>query len=59
MKHWQRTLVGPDAPLRQVLKAIDAAGVGIALVVDEGGVLIGTLSDGDVRRALINGAALE
>lgn len=59
MKHWQRTLVGPDAPLRQVLKAIDSAGVGIALVVDEGGVLIGTLSDGDVRRALINGAALE
>jgi dTDP-glucose pyrophosphorylase len=59
MKHWQRTLVGPDAPLRQVLKAIDSAGVGIALVVDDGGVLIGTLSDGDVRRALINGADLE
>ena len=29
MKHWQRTLVGPDAPLRDVLKAIDSAGVGI------------------------------
>jgi len=59
MKHWQRTLVGPDAPLRDVLKAIDSAGVGIALVVDDGRTLIGTLSDGDVRRALIGGAGLE
>ncbi|MFW2342876.1 nucleotidyltransferase family protein [Brevundimonas sp.] len=59
MKHWQRTLVGPDAPLRQVLKVIDAAAEGLALVVDDDRRLLGTLSDGDVRRALIRGAELD
>jgi dTDP-glucose pyrophosphorylase len=35
------------------MRAIDAGGVGIAFAVEDGWRLVGTLSDGDVRRALL------
>jgi dTDP-glucose pyrophosphorylase len=41
------------------IKAIDAGGAGIALVLDGEGRLVGTLTDGDVRRALLHGASVE
>ncbi|NBB51067.1 CBS domain-containing protein [Rhizobium sp. CRIBSB] len=59
MKAWQDALIAPDADIREALKVIDRTGAGIALVVDAERRLIGTLSDGDIRRALIRGAALE
>lgn len=59
MKLWERTLIAPDASLRDALRNIDATGVGMALVVDSGRRLLGTLSDGDIRRALIRGEDLD
>jgi len=51
--------VAPSDSIRDAMRAIDVAGSEIALVVDDGGRLLGTLTDGDVRRALLAGAALE
>lgn len=59
MKAWEQTLIAPEADIRKALQAIDATGAGIALVADPERRLLGTLSDGDIRRALIRGAALE
>ncbi|HEV7229274.1 nucleotidyltransferase family protein [Brevundimonas sp.] len=59
MKHWERALIAPDATLRDALRNIDATGAGIALVVDPDRRLVGTLSDGDIRRALIRGENLD
>jgi dTDP-glucose pyrophosphorylase len=59
MKRWEEALVRPDALLRDALRAIDRAGCQIALVVDADRKLLGTLSDGDVRRALLKGLSLE
>lgn len=59
MKAWERALIGSDATFRNALESIDATGAGIALVVDGDRRLLGALSDGDIRRALIRGAALE
>lgn len=58
MKHWQDALVVPDDTLHRALTVIDQAGCKIALVVDGDRRLLGTLSDGDVRRALLRGVAL-
>jgi len=58
MKNWQDIMVSPAATLREALDKIDITGAQIALVVDERGRLLGTLSDGDVRRALLKGARL-
>lgn len=53
MKHWSSTLVPPDAPLAVAVATMDDAALRIAIVVDAGGKLLGTLTDGDVRRALL------
>lgn len=44
--------------MHQALEVIERVGCQMALVVDAGGRLLGTLSDGDVRRALLKGMAL-
>ena len=59
MKNWQDVLIGPRAPMRDALAVIDRTGSQIALVVDAGRRLLGTLSDGDIRRALLKGVALD
>ncbi len=51
-------VVAASASLHDVLKAIDDGTWGIACLVDADGVLLGVLTDGDVRRALIAGHPL-
>ena len=58
MKTWKDTLVRAQATLREALDHIDKAGSHISLVVDAQGCLLGTLSDGDARRALLKGMSL-
>ena len=45
--------VPPDYSIRQVVACIDRNGKGIALITDESGRLLDTVTDGDVRRALL------
>ena len=48
-----------ELTLRSCLQAIDQGGVQIVIVVDNRGGLVGVLTDGDVRRAMLSGAKLE
>lgn len=59
MKDWERTLITAETTLREALVVIDKAGSQIALVVDGDRHLLGTLSDGDIRRALLQGVSLD
>lgn len=52
-------LVRPDQTLYDALVAINNGGVGLALVTNRDGLLQGVLSDGDVRRALLQGKSLQ
>jgi dTDP-glucose pyrophosphorylase len=52
-------LVGQDATLRDAMLALDRGARRIALAVDPGGVLVGVVTDGDIRRTLLNGAGLD
>ncbi|MFH1475243.1 MAG: sugar phosphate nucleotidyltransferase [Chloroflexota bacterium] len=52
-------LVPADGSIRDAMRALDAGALRIALVVDEGGRLVGVTTDGDVRRALLSGAGLD
>jgi dTDP-glucose pyrophosphorylase len=51
--------VAPAASIRDALTAIDDGAAGICLVVDADGGLVGVVTDGDIRRALLRGAGLE
>ncbi len=47
------------APISEAVSIIEKYRYKIALVVGDGGVLVGTITDGDVRRGLLKGYALE
>lgn len=54
----QRVLVRPQATITEGMAVIGRGRMGIALAVDENGRLLGTVTDGDVRRAILNGMQL-
>jgi dTDP-glucose pyrophosphorylase len=58
MKDLKLLTVTNKATVRDTLQAIDRGLMGIALVVDEDFHLIGTITDGDIRRALIKGGSI-
>ena len=63
MSNIEPILVTPNTTLKDTMRIIDAAPhkgsiAGIALIVDDGKKLLGVLTDGDIRRALLKGIAL-
>lgn len=58
-KEWRATLVRDSATIREAIRAIDDSALQIAIVVDAEQRLVGTVTDGDVRRALLRGIALD
>lgn len=59
MKDWQSVIVKPEMTIIDTIKIIDASSQQIALVVDSQRILLGTVTDGDVRRAMLKGISLE
>ena len=52
-------LVTSDQTIRDLIECIDNAPCKIAVLVDQDSRLLDTLTDGDVRRALIKGISLD
>lgn len=53
MTDWTRVCVSPHDSVETVINVIDKGGLRIALVVNGEGLLLGTVTDGDIRRAFI------
>jgi dTDP-glucose pyrophosphorylase len=53
-----RVLIPMTASIREAMEAIDRDVSRIALLVDGSGELVGTVTDGDARRAILNGISL-
>ena len=51
--------VGPGVSITEAIAVLDRGGTGIVLVVDKQRRLIGTVTDGDVRRAILHGISLD
>jgi len=51
--------INPDASLLDCMRSMEITGAGIALAVDSEFRLIGTISDGDIRKALLRGCPLD
>ncbi len=56
---WRKALLKDDATIRQAIKCLDESGLQIALVVSNEGRLLGTVTDGDIRRALLKEMGLD
>jgi dTDP-glucose pyrophosphorylase/predicted transcriptional regulator len=59
MKDWRKTLISPETPILEAMRIIDASALQITLVIDEGERLIGVVTDGDIRRALLKGLSMD
>lgn len=59
MKQWESTLIGPDASLEEAIATLDREALRIVMVVNADRQLLGTLTDGDVRRALLKHLSLD
>ncbi|MHB8108784.1 MAG: nucleotidyltransferase family protein [Syntrophorhabdaceae bacterium] len=58
-KDLRRLCVSPDHTIREAMARVDCGACGIVLVVDEENHLVGTITDGDLRRAILAGCILE
>ncbi|WP_299022964.1 nucleotidyltransferase family protein [uncultured Tepidimonas sp.] len=56
---WQDLLLRRDDTIRRAIEVIDRGAKRIALVVDESGRLLGTVTDGDVRRGILRHLSLD
>lgn len=59
MQNLDLFLVHPNQTLRDVMAIIDKNAEGIAMLVDNDHKLIGTITDGDIRRAILKNKPLE
>lgn len=55
---WRRAVLFKTSTIEQVISNLDQVAIKIVLVVDESNRLIGTVSDGDIRRGLLKGLDL-
>ncbi len=58
MKDIEKIKLTITSTIKEALGIIDSGAVKIAIVVDEDDKLIGTLSDGDIRRAILDGKTI-
>lgn len=59
MKDWKRILLQQDATILDAIRVIDSGALKIAMIVDSQQRLLGTLTDGDVRRGILRGVELQ
>ena len=59
MGHWKDVVVFPETPLSSAIVKIDASALQVALVLNADDTLAGILTDGDFRRAILQGKSLQ
>ena len=57
-KLWSDAILSGDSNIEQVIHILNEVRLKIVLVTDANGVLVGTISDGDIRRGLLKGLDL-
>lgn len=59
MKQWESTFIGPETSLEEAIATLEQEALRIVMVIDSERRLLGTLTDGDVRRALLKQLPLD
>ena len=57
--NWRRALVESQATIESAAEALTNSSMRIVLVVDKHDCLLGTVTDGDIRRALMGGISMK
>ena len=56
---WRKALLAAEATVQDAIRSLDRSAVQIALVVSADGKLVGTVTDGDIRRGLLRGLGFD
>jgi len=56
---WRKAILPPGATFQEAIRNLDELAIQIVLVADSEEQLIGTLSDGDIRRGLLKGLSMD
>ena len=59
MANWKDVVVAPETPFGRAIEIIDSSGLQVALVLSPDGALVGILTDGNIRRAIVAGKDLQ
>lgn len=59
MTAWKDILVLPETSIREAIQVLDKSAKQIVLVVDGNNHLVGTVTDGDIRRGILKGISLD
>lgn len=57
--NWRATLISPEMPIREAMVRLTTTGQRILLVVDGEERLLGTVTDGDIRRAILTNIPID
>ncbi|HJF32259.1 MAG TPA: CBS domain-containing protein, partial [Sporosarcina psychrophila] len=57
MKNWRDVLIKPETTILEAMKIIDKTTMQFAAVVNDELYLLGTVTDGDIRRGILKGLA--
>ena len=57
-KNWRKTLISKDYTFLQTINNLNLTALQICFVVNKKKKLIGSISDGDIRRAILKGCSL-
>lgn len=57
-RSWRKALLPLDASIQQAIQSLNESALQIVLVVAPDGALVGTITDGDIRRGLLRGLNL-
>lgn len=59
MHDWRSIVLSPDDVMEKAIQALDREALKIVMVTDEQGRLLGTITDGDIRRALMRHMSMD
>jgi len=57
--HWSNLSISPDTRILDALQIIENCATQLALIVDQNNILLGVVTDGDVRRGILSGVSLQ
>jgi dTDP-glucose pyrophosphorylase len=58
-RDWRKAVASAGATLREAIRCLDESATQIVLALSPDGTLLGTLTDGDIRRGLLRGLGLD
>lgn len=59
MKDWTKVIIKPSDSILKAIQIIDQSSLQIALIVDDNNHLLGTVTDGDIRRSILKGLGFD